>query len=164
MWIRRAGIVMALLTMVSQRGAAQAAASGMSDAAGLYTLHTVNKVRMPSQTWKRQASDTTCMTTTQNGTLMLDSRGRWALLVTERDRCTRATKRWTAPDVSSLSTGTYTVDNGMLMLTDAATSTTHHAMLGKNDLTVTVAGSDPFAGQQATYVLRRSRPTRPTKS
>lgn len=163
MWIRRAGMVMALLTLASQGGAAQAAASDMRDAAGLYTLHIVNKTRLPSQTWKRQASDTTCMTATQNGTLMLDSRGRWALLVTERDRCTRGTKRWTAPDVSTLSTGTYTVETGMVMLTDASLSTTHHAVLDKNQISVTVAGVDPFAGQEATYVLRRLRPARPVK-
>ena len=159
MSLKWAGTI-ALMLVVSQAAAAQAPASGMNDVSGLYTLTAVNKRVIPAQTWKREASDTTCNTATQQGTLMLDSKGRWALLVTERDRCTRGTKRWTAQDVSTLSTGTYTSEGGNVTLTDAATGTSHQAVIEQNRMTLTVAGSDPFAGQTATYVLRRQRSVR----
>ena len=151
--------VMAVMLVAAPSAGAQAAASGMDDVSGLYTLTTVNKRALPAPTWKREASDTSCATATQGGTLMMDSKGRWALLVTERDRCTRGTKRWTAPDISTLSTGTYTVEGGNITLTDAA-GATHTAVLDQNRLSVTFAGMDPFAGQNATYVLRRQRAIR----
>ena len=160
MSMRKAGLVVAMLVLVSESGAAQAAASGMNEVAGLYTISMVNKRALPSQTWKREASDTSCMTTTQNGTLMLDSKGRWAMLVTERDRCTRGTKRWTNADVSTLSTGTYTAEGGNVTLTDASSGATSSAVLVNDRITVSLAGVDPFAGQSATYVLRRQRSTR----
>ena len=159
MGIQWAGAVALILT-IAQSGAAQAPASGMDNVAGLYTLTAVNKKALPSQTWKREANDTTCSTATQNGTLMLDSKGRWALLVTERDRCTRGTKRWTASDVSTLSTGTYTSDGGSVTLTDASSGTTHQASIEGTRMTLSVNGVDPFGGQTATYVLRRQRSTR----
>ena len=160
MSIRRMAFGVAVAVLVSQTAGAQAAQSGGNDVAGLYTITLVNKKPIPSATWKREMSDTSCATATQNGTLMLDSRGRWAMLVTERDRCTRGTKRWTLPDVSTLSTGTYTTEGGVVTFTDEATGTTNTGVLLNDRLTVSLSGADGFSGQQATYVLRRQRATR----
>lgn len=160
MSIRRMAFVVAMGVLISENAAAQAAQTEMNDPAGLYTITLVNKRAVPSATWKRAMSDTSCATATQNGTLMLDSRGRWAMLVTERDRCSRGTKRWTLPDFSTLSTGTYTFDGDTVTFTDQAAGTTNTAVLLKDRLTVNVSGIDVFAGQQATYVLRRQRATR----
>lgn len=163
MSIHRIAFVVAMGVLLPQSAAAQVAPpaqGGTSDVAGLYTITLVNKKAIPSASWKREMSDTSCATATQNGTLMLDSRGRWAMLVTERDRCTRGTKRWTLPDVSTLSTGTYTAEGGTVTFTDQLTGTTNTAVLLNDRLTVNVSGIDVFAGQQATYVLRRQRATR----
>ena len=160
MSMHRVGLLVVMIVVMASSAGAQADASGMNSVAGLYTIQAVNKKPIPSQTWKREASDTTCATTTQNGTLMLDSKGRWAMLVTERDRCTRGTRRWTLADVSTLSTGTYSGEGDSLTLTDAASGTSHSAVVTGSGLTLSVTGSDPFVGQTAMYVLRRQRSTR----
>lgn len=156
MSIRRAGLLALALFAIAGQAAAQD-----SDVAGLYTITMVNARNIPAATWKRSMSDTSCATATQNGTLMLDSKGRYAVLMTERDRCTAGSKRWTVPDVSTLSTGTYTTEGNNITFSDAGNSTTYRAVLDANGkMTVTVEGVDPFAGQRATYVLRRQRATR----
>ena len=156
MWIRRAGLLAVVLCAVAGQAGAQS-----SDVAGMYTITMVNQRAVPAATWKRAMSDTSCATATQNGTLMMDSKGRYAVLITERDRCTAGSKRWTVPDVSTLSTGTYTTEGDNITFTDAGNGTTLRGVLtDAGRLTVTVEGSDPFAGQRATYVLRRQRATR----
>ena len=156
MSIRRAGMLALALCAVAGQAAAQ-----KGDVAGLYTVTMVNAKNIPAATWKRSMSDTSCATATQNGTLMLDSKGRYAVLLTERDRCTAGSKRWTVPDVSTLSTGTYTSDGDNITFSDAGDGTTYRAVMDANGkMTVTVEGTDPFAGQRATYVLRKQRATR----
>lgn len=155
-WAGAAGLLM----LVAQGAAAQEMAGGMGDGQGMYTITSVNKKLVPAQTWKRTASDTTCSTVTQHGTLMLDSKGKWALLITERDRCTRGSKTWIEPDQSTISGGTYSNESGILTLTDAETGTAHRATLDNNRLTVMVTGTDPVAGQSAVYVFRRQQSIR----
>jgi hypothetical protein len=140
--------------------AGPAAAQDNSSLAGLYTINMVNKRALPAATWTRTMSDTTCATATQNGTMMMDSKGRYAVLLTERDRCTRGTRRWTAPDVSTLFTGTYTTEGDNITFIDPSGGTAARAVHVDGRLTVTVEGMDPFTGQTATYVLRKQRPTR----
>ena len=154
----KAGMLALLMCIIA--GPAVAQDSGSSSLAGLYTINMVNKRSLPAATWTRTMSDTTCATATQNGTMMLDSKGRYAVLVTERDRCTRGTRRWTVPDVSTLFTGTYTTEGDNITFTDASGGTAARAVHVDGRLTVTVEGMDPFTGQTATYVLRKQRPTR----
>lgn len=153
----KAGMLALLMCVIAGTAAAQESSSSL---AGLYTINMVNKRSLPAATWKRTMSDTTCATATQNGTLMMDSKGRYAVLITERDRCTRGTRRWTMPDVSTLSTGTYSTDGDNVTFTDASDGTVARAVNVDGRLTVTVEGMAPFTGQTATYVLRKQRPTR----
>lgn len=155
MSMRRAGMLALLLCAVAGQAAAQ-----NEEVAGLYTIQMVNAKTLPAATWKRAMSDTSCATATQNGTLMLDSKGHYAVLVTERDRCTAGSKRWTKPDVSTLFTGTYTSNGDDITFTDAGGNSTYPGVLVNGKMTVSVDGVDPFVGQKATFLFRKQRSTR----
>jgi hypothetical protein len=144
-----------MLFAVAGRAAAQ-----NEDVAGLYTIHMVNAKTLPAATWKRTMSDTSCNTATQNGTLMLDSKGHYAVMIIERDRCMAGTKRWTKPDVSTLFTGTYTAEGGNITFTETGSGQTYQGVLVNGKMTVNVEGEEPFAGQKAAYLFRLQRPTR----
>ena len=159
MSMRRAGLLAVMLCAMAGPAAAQS-----DGVAGLYTIHMVNARTLPAATWKRTMSDTSCNTATQNGTLMLDSKGHYAVMIIERDRCMVGSKRWTNPDVSTLYTGTYTSSGGNITFTDAGNGQTYQGVLVNGKMTVNVEGADPFAGQKAAYLFRLQRPTRAGKS
>ena len=129
--------------------------------AGSFTVTAVNGKALPAQTWTRQSSELTCNSVTQEGTLLLDSRGRWALQVTELDRCTgRSGRREILPEMSAISTGTYTVAGDSIQFRNAETGDTFTGVLRNNVLTVTIAGTGDLDGQRVTYAARRERPAR----
>ena len=129
--------------------------------AGSFTVTAVNGKAVPAQTWTRQSSELTCNTATQDGTLLLDSRGRWALHVTERDRCTgRSGRREILPDMSTISTGTYTVDGDSIRFQNAETGTTALGVVRNNVLTLRITGTGDLDGQTVRYTARRVRAAR----
>ena len=130
-------------------------------AAGSYTITSVNGKALPAQTWTRQSSELSCNSTTQSGTLLLDSRGRWALHVTERDRCTgRSGRREILPDMSAISTGTYSVEGDSIRFQNAESGSTSVGALRENVITLAVTGTGDLDGQTVRYAARRVRSAR----
>ena len=130
-------------------------------AAGTFTVVTVNGRVLPAQTWTRRSSELTCNSVTHAGTLLLDSRGHWALHVTERDRCTgRSGRREVLPEMSAISTGTYTVDGDSIQFRNAESGSTATGVLRENVLTIAIAGTGDLEGQTVRYTARRVRAAR----
>jgi hypothetical protein len=138
-------------------------ASEVESAAGVYTLTRVNNRAIPARSWARQQTEATCNTETRSGTLLLDSKGRWASFMTERDRCTlQNNKREVLPDVSTIFTGEYSVRGDSIELRDQVNSATYMGKIsaGGNVITVAVTGTGALDGQRVTYVVRRARMVR----
>lgn len=163
---RIAGAVGLLLTLAPPAAVAQQEPGSVTPpdfarVAGSYTVTGVNGRVLPAQTWTRKSSELACNTSTNAGTLLLDSRGRWALQVTERDRCTgRSGRREILDEMSAISTGTYTVEGDTIQFKNAESGSTSTGVLKANVLTLTVPGTGDLDGQTVRYTARRVRAAR----
>ena len=131
-------------------------ASQTSDPAvpGVYSLVEVNGEKLPAVSWTNKSNGERCKTETLGGALLLDSKGQWASLVTEREVCLHEDGSETAHEKASLMfTGSYKSSGNQITLQDGASA--DQAVLTGDRFVLTVVGVGVFEGQTTEYVLRR---------
>lgn len=122
---------------------------------GAYLLVEVNGEKLPALSWTKEVKGQRCKIETLGGALLLDSEGRWASLVTERDVCVHEDGSENTTDESSVMfTGSYKISGNQITLQDETSS--DEATLKGDVLVLEVVGVGVFEGQTAKYVLRRN--------
>ena len=141
----------AFLMLAAGLGVSQAP---MPSVPGVYLLIEVNGKTLPAVSWTKAAAGKRCKTETLAGALLLDSEGRWASLVTERDVCVHEDGSETADKESSMIfNGTYKISGNQITLQDE--TSVDQAILKGELLVLKVVGVGLFEGQTTEYVLRR---------
>ena len=161
--IHRAALLASLIILVGQTAAAQSTQDDrLAKLAGVYALTEVNGRPLPAPAWHRASADSTCVTVLNTGSVMLDSHGRWAAFLTERDRCNMALGRnLVKPDVATMFAGRFTVDGNTIELQDDSPGGGRHVgTLAGDTIILTAPGVGELVGQQATYTLKRVRDAR----
>ena len=125
---------------------------------GVYNLVEVNDSELPAVTWVKQRGELECKTETLSGTMLLDSQGKWAALVEQREVCSDNSEEGATITVgSSIFTGSYKVSGNEIEFHDETTGGTDSATLNEDILRVTVIGVAALEGQTVVYVLHRAR-------
>ena len=121
---------------------------------GVYLIIEVNGEKLPAISWTKESNGKRCKTETLGGALLLDSEGRWASLVAERDICLHEDgSETTGKEASIMFTGLYKVSGNHITLQDEGSA--DQAVLNGDLLVLTVVGVGVFEGQTTKYVLRR---------
>jgi hypothetical protein len=123
-------------------------------APGIYLLIEVNGEKLPAVSWTKKSNGERCKTETLGGALLLDSKGQWASLVTERDVCVHEDDSETAGEkASTMFAGSYKISGNQITLQDETSA--DQAILKGDLLVLTIVGVGVFEGQTTEYVLRR---------
>ena len=161
--IHRAAFIASLVIIAGQTGLAQSTDSEQSGRiVGVYALTEVNGHNIPAPAWHRASADSTCVTVLNTGSLMLDSHGRWAAFMTERDRCNMSLGRnLVKPDVATMFAGRFTVNGNTIELQDDSPGGGRHVgTIAGDTIILTAPGVGELVGQQTTYTLKRVRDAR----
>ena len=122
---------------------------------GVYLLVEVNGEKLPAVSWTKKSNGESCNTEILGGALLLDSEGRWASLVTERDVCVHEDGSKTADEEASMMfAGSYKISGNQITLQENEISA-DQAILKGDLLVLTVIGVGVFEGQTIKCVLRR---------
>lgn len=121
---------------------------------GVYLLVEVNGEKLPAVSWTKKSNGESCNIEILGGALLLDSEGRWASLVTERDVCVHEDGSKTADEEASMMfAGSYKISGNQITLQDEISA--DQAILKGDLLVLTVIGVGVFEGQTTKLVLRR---------
>ncbi len=124
--------------------------------AGVYVLVEINGEKLPAFSWPTNADDQDCKTETLQLTLLLDSSGGWAALLTEREICLDENGTNTIGEQESeILTGPYEISGDQFTLHFMDTVTTGQFISTGERLVFQIDGVGKFEGQTAEYVLRR---------
>ena len=128
------------------------------DISGAFNLVEVNDSKLPAVTWERQRGERECKRETLSGTMLLDSQGRWAVLVEERELCAdNSEEEPTVTEVASIFTGSYKFSGNKIEFHDETLGLTDSATLNEDILRFTVIGVGDFEGQTDVYVFHRAK-------
>ena len=121
---------------------------------GEYKLVEVNGEKIPAVSWIGPGEG--CKQEVLSGTMLVDSKNRWAALVEEREFCTEISEEAsTRTEGSSVFTGTYKVSGSKIEFHDEALGLTDYASIDGDVLRYTVIGIGDYEGNTSVFVFLR---------
>jgi len=126
--------------------------------AGIYSLIEVDGEKLPAFSWTEKANGERCKQEILEGALLLDSEGRLAALVTERDFCAHEDGSEAAgKEASTIFPGSYKISGSQIILQFEIGPNPDHGVLTGDLLVVTEGGgADDRDGRTTEYVFRRN--------
>ena len=122
--------------------------------AGVYMLVEINGEALPAFSWPANVDGQDCREETIQGALLLDSKGGWAVLLTEREICSDESGSDTVGEQGSdILVGSYEISGKQITLHFMETVTTGRFTSAGERLVFQIAGVGKFEGHTAEYVL-----------
>jgi len=125
---------------------------------GVYLLIEVNGEKLPAASWTKKSNGERCKTETLGGALLLDSKGRFAAFVTERNVCLHEDgSESTIKEESVIWPGSYNMSGNQVTLQYEFElwPDPDQAVLNGDHLVVKSEGVGDYEGQSTEFIFRR---------
>ena len=121
---------------------------------GVYKLVEVNGKKIPAVSWIGPGDG--CEQEVLSGTMLVDSKNRWAAIVEEREFCTEISEEASiSTEGSSVFTGTYKVSGSKIEFHDETLGSADYASIDGDFLRYTVIGIGDYEGHTSVFVFLR---------